>query len=272
MKQKLILFAMISLSVLNKSFAQNEGDFNRYLNLPYYISDTKIVPSAKEYTEETYSLISKFGNYEKSKKLESCSYKNNIFSITTSNGRTGHESEDDGAFTYTSKTFLYRTTDNPYLGIETIDIYSLNGSSLTEKQKFKHFTDNQGQTISQSDKYNSEGNLQSFNQIHYYDNNKIKSINSFKADGKNTYNYAYTYDSNNRLASVTGGAFNNTFTFEYNIQGDAIKKRNSGVEDYYYTYKYDYDSHGNWTKKTTYRVSQYGVESPECVTERKITY
>jgi hypothetical protein len=272
MAPKVILTTAVLLFILTKSFGQSEGDFNRYYNLPYYTSDMKIIQGAKEYSEETHSLVSKFGSFEKSKKLEFCSYKNNIFSITTNNGKTGHELEDDGANTFTSRTFSYKSTDNPYLGIETIDINSLKSSNLTEKQKFKHFTDNQGQNISQADIYNSEGNLQRFNQIHYYGDNKIKSINSFKADGKSTYNYTYQYDNNNRLASINGGAFNNTFTFEYNSQGDAIKKQNSSVEDYYYSYKYDYDSHGSWIKKTTYRVSQYGVESPECITERKITY
>jgi YD repeat-containing protein len=121
-----------------------------------------------------------------------------------------------------------------------------------------------------------EGGYGEFVNATYFENGmfRVYSEGFIRTDGRDT--RKWTYKTDNEYMLIDTREFSNPDNYSKAVYTYDDKKNvtkiveTSGTDVYTTEYTYEYDSHGNWTKKT--EKYSYGTDVNEYVTERVITY
>ena len=112
-----------------------------------------------------------------------------------------------------------------------------------------------GGKLSEVQRYTNDGNLSTRNVFDFNDNHKEERW--YLSDGMMYHRQVSLLDEKGNEIEVS----------EFNVRDGSVERR--------YTYKYEFDSKGNWTKRTTYNGTTTGGKSasqPTWVTYRTIEY
>jgi hypothetical protein len=164
------------------------------------------------------------------------------------------------------------------------NVYDTNGNVLEHTEgkntntgfKYTYKRDSKGKVIAE---YSSYGNSKVQHLCSTYKNdsngNRIEE-NDFDLDNKLCNRVTFKYDDKGNKIEENrfnpDGTPDFKITTSYDDKGNIIEesKTNSGGYVYYkYIYKYEYDSNGNWVKRTDY-VSELNI--PKIIIEREIAY
>ncbi|MGZ4058043.1 MAG: hypothetical protein ACXVPU_03400 [Bacteroidia bacterium] len=155
--------------------------------------------------------------------------------------------------------------------VEEIDKYK-SDSTLEKKTIWKY--DAKGNNIEATD-YKPNGDLSTKSTFEYDEKGNEIQCDMYGIDGKITYVYKWEYDkSGNKIIEELydfGGKFlNSKKTFSYDNKGNTIEEKDynsTGSLKATIDYKYDFDTRGNWIKRT-----ELDDNTIVFITLREITY
>lgn len=162
------------------------------------------------------------------------------------------------------KTLFQYDESNHKIGETRLDKDNL----ITYKASYKYVDDQ----LTETNYFDSKGILQYKQLNKYYEKNLTAVETSDLALKENTIDL-YEYNDEKQKTSYThilNGTVTDRYTYQYNKNNNLIAmNRNDGSEQNLkeYTYKYNYDKKGNWTKKVAFENN-----IPISSTERKIQY
>lgn len=272
MKRTLSIFIIVLVAISTISYGQK---------VKGYLSEKKLKGSVKYIEEKTfYVLVGEGDDVEynlKNHYLTKVNQEGNIeFNINRKDGESliyeynskgeNVEVSFNSAGEYTWRT-IYSYDDNGNL-IES----NISSQDRGVEVKTIYQYDDNGDLIIE-DMYDSEGYLEERIKRVYDANKNIISLitgNENKVNEINTYSYD---EKGNPIewTIIQDDELITNYTYIYDLKGNVIEGNSfykDGTLREKFTYKYDYDQKGNWTKKITYNE----LSEQKIIEERKIVY
>ena len=219
----------------------------------------------KSHTRFSYEVEYYFDDIKKGKRKYSEYDKDFQIKYDTNGNRIENNTYDSDGSLRRRYTYKYDTNGNK-IGEKS---FNSDGSLLAKNTNKYDTNENRVETTC----YKPDGRLRSRFASKYDTNGNeiewIMHIKSGSIDSKVTYKYDTNGNRIERISYEDGSLFAKT-TYKYDTNGNKIENNRYIFDvnlDEKFTYKYNYDQIGNWTKRTEYKN---GIA--KTITERKIVY